>query len=264
MASAFVVSLAYHAAAVLLVLLAIRSGARAGRDVSRPGEHAPAALVWLFEAGLGGGGGGGGNRMRPPPRRAELPGDAALIAAVMRPVRLEQPMRALDESNPVEHLAIPAERFASGVEALIGTMAPFALETVSQGPGRDGGAGTGENGGDGSGRDRGIGDGFDEGTGGERHRGGAGLVMPRILREVKPQYTAGAMNARIQGSVVVACIVMADGSVGDVRVTRSLDPTFGLDQEAIQAAKEWRFWPGTRLGKPVPMRVTIELAFTIR
>lgn len=262
MASAFVVSLAYHAAAILLVLLAIRSGARAGRDVSRIGEHPPAEPVWLFEAGLGGGGGGGGNRMRLPPRRAELPGNAALTAAVMRPVRLERPMRAVNA--PVEHLVIPAERFASGVEALTGTMAPFALETVSQGPGRGGGAGTGENGGDGSGRDRGIGDGFDEGTGGERNRGGAGLVMPRIRREVKPQYTAGAMRARIQGSVVVACIVMADGSVGDVRVTRSLDPTFGLDQEAVQAAKQWRFWPGTRLGKPVPMRVTIELAFTIR
>ena len=55
-----------------------------------------------------------------------------------------------------------------------------------------------------------------------------------------------------------------DGSVGDVQVVRSLDPTFGLDQEAIKAARQWRFAPGTRLGEPVPVLVTIELTFTLR
>jgi outer membrane biosynthesis protein TonB len=47
-------------------------------------------------------------------------------------------------------------------------------------------------------------------------------------------------------------------------VVRSLDNTFGLDQEAIKAAKQWRFRPGTRLGEPVPVLITIELAFTLR
>jgi periplasmic protein TonB len=93
---------------------------------------------------------------------------------------------------------------------------------------------------------------------------GAGVTRPRLLREVKPQYTAGAMNARLQGSVVLECVVRPDGSVGDVRVLRSLDPVFGLDQEAVKAALQWRFLPGTRLGTPIAVRVTIELAFAIR
>ena len=67
-----------------------------------------------------------------------------------------------------------------------------------------------------------------------------------------------------QGTVLVECVVRQDGSVGDVQVVRSLDPTFGLDQEAIKAAKQWRFRPGTRLGEPVPVLITIELTFTLR
>ena len=75
---------------------------------------------------------------------------------------------------------------------------------------------------------------------------------------------ADAMRAKIQGSVWLECIVMPDGSVGEVKVTRSLDPIFGLDQEAIKAAKQWRFRPGMRQGAPVPVIITIELTFTLR
>ena len=69
------------------------------------------------------------------------------------------------------------------------------------------------------------------------YRPGNGVTLPRVLREVKPQYTSDAMRAKIQGTVLLECVVRPDGSVGDVQVLRSLDPTFGLDQEAIKAAK---------------------------
>jgi TonB family protein len=52
--------------------------------------------------------------------------------------------------------------------------------------------------------------------------------------------------------------------VGKVDVVKSLDPTFGLDGEAVKAAKQWRFVPGTRFGEPVAVLVTIELTFTLR
>ena len=54
------------------------------------------------------------------------------------------------------------------------------------------------------------------------------------------------------------------GEVTDVKILRSLDPTFGLDQEAIKTTKQWRFLPGTRLGEPVAVIVSIELTFTLR
>jgi TonB family protein len=72
------------------------------------------------------------------------------------------------------------------------------------------------------------------------------------------------MRAKIQGTVTLEAVVNADGTVGDVRVVRSLDRTHGLDLEAIKAAKLWFFRPATdREGRPVPIIVTLELLFTI-
>jgi protein TonB len=109
-----------------------------------------------------------------------------------------------------------------------------------------------------------LGPGYGGGTGGGAYRPGNGVTLPRVLREVRPNYTSDAMRAKVQGIVMLECIVKPDGSVGDVQVIRSLDSTFGLDQEAIKAAKQWRFAPGTRLGEPVPVLISIELTFTLR
>ena len=78
------------------------------------------------------------------------------------------------------------------------------------------------------------------------------------------RYSADAMHAKIQGMVVVSAVVLPDGSVTDVRVIRSLDRSFGLDMKAIEAARQWRFFPGTRQGEPVPVLVNIELEFNLR
>jgi TonB family protein len=57
---------------------------------------------------------------------------------------------------------------------------------------------------------------------------------------------------------------MTDGSVGSAEIARSLDPVFGLDQEALKAARLWRFAPGMRLGVPVPVEIVIEMSFNLR
>ncbi len=49
-----------------------------------------------------------------------------------------------------------------------------------------------------------------------------------------------------------------------MKITRSLDPVFGLDSEAIKAAKQFRFVPGTRFGEPVAVLVSFEIEFTLR
>jgi TonB family protein len=91
-----------------------------------------------------------------------------------------------------------------------------------------------------------------------------GLTLPRLVREVKPAYTRAALDKRIEGTVVLDCVVREDGKVGGCQVTRSLDPELGLDQEAIKAARQWLFRPGEKNGVPVPVLVTIELTFTLR
>lgn len=90
------------------------------------------------------------------------------------------------------------------------------------------------------------------------------VKAPRVMREAKPHYTGDAMRARLQGNVVLVCVVERDGKVGEIRVKRSLDSKFGLDDRAIEALKTWTFAPGTLNGEAVPVAVEVEFTFTYR
>ena len=253
-------SVAAHIAFALAVLLAIRFAPQPSALEFLP--DAPIKdIVWLAIPGPGGGGGGGGNKMPEPPKQAELKGKEKITVPVQeKPKPVPDPPKP---EPPPEQLVIPAQTTASAEVVLPGAIQP-SLPTESQGAGKEGGAGTGTGQGVGSGQGSGLGPGFGGGTGGGAYRPGSGVSLPTVLREVKPAYTADAMRAKVQGSVWLECIVMPDGSVGEVKVTRSLDPIFGLDQEAIKAAKMWKFRPGMRQGEPVPVIITIELTFTLR
>ena len=251
---------------LLFVLLIIASqykppaSAVAALLPDNPNQH----IIWLSEPGPGGGGGGGGNKMKEPPRKAELPGRDKVTVPVEKTPKIE-PLQAKNEPNLVEQLNIPAKTLASAVDSLPGAIeAPPGPPTVSQGSGSGGGAGTGTGSGIGPGTGSGLGPGSGGGTGGGVYKPGNGVTLPVVLREKKPQYTSDAMRAKVQGTVLLECVVKPDGSVGDVKVVRSLDSTFGLDLEAMKAARDWRFRPGMRQGEPVAVLVTIELTFTLR
>ena len=258
-------SFALHVLLVLFGIFILRSGARSTTTVALLPDQLNNQIIWLSQPGPGGGGGGGGNRMKEPPRQAELPGKDKITVPVAKPPKIEAPQQAKVEPNPVEQLNIPAKSLAAAPDTLPGAIeAPPGPPTLSQGSGSGGGAGTGTGSGIGPGTGSGLGPGSGGGTGGGVYRAGNGVINPRVLREVRPQYTSDAMRAKVQGTVLLECVVRPDGSVGDVQVIRSLDPHFGLDDEAIKAAKQWRFAPGTRLGEPVPVLITIELTFTLR
>lgn len=91
-----------------------------------------------------------------------------------------------------------------------------------------------------------------------------GITMPKVISEVKPQYTPEAMQARIEGTVILTAVVRTDGRTGDIAITKSLDTEYGLDEQAVAAIRGWRFEPGRKDGKPVAVRVTIELSFTLK
>jgi TonB family protein len=93
---------------------------------------------------------------------------------------------------------------------------------------------------------------------------GNGVIAPRVVQQAKPQYTRAAMSAKIQGTVWLEAVVNTDGKVGEVKVIKSLDSVYGLDDEAIKAVKQFRFAPGTRDGAPVPVRVQIEMDFSLQ
>jgi periplasmic protein TonB len=263
---AFFTSFLLDAGIVLLLVMLNRMGVALTSSAATLPDEINEHIVWLNEPGPGGGGGGGGNKMKEPPKVAELPGKDKITVPVEKPPKLEVKLETKNEPPPqLEQLNIPAKMLGSSTDSLPGVIenAP-GPPTLSLGSGSGGGAGTGTGSGVGSGVGSGLGPGFGGGTGGGVYQPGNGVTLPRIIREVKPQYTSDAMRAKIQGAVLLQCVVRPDGSVSDIQVVRSLDPTFGLDQQAMAAAKQWRFQPGTRMGAPVSVQITIELTFTLR
>jgi protein TonB len=224
----------------------------------------PAQMVWVptDTPAAGGGGQGGGNRRTEPPRRAEAPGRDALT---VRPTPAVDPTPAPTRTvEPESTVALSAEPLAAGVTPLVGVVDPASPGAPGStgpgsGPGTDGRDGPGS----GPGRGAGVGSGED-GEMGEVGPPGNGVSWPRLIRDVRPAYTADAMRARITGSVGLSCVVDRDGSVRDCRLTRSLDRRHGLDDQALRAARLWKFLPARRRDEPVPVRVTIDMDFSLR
>ena len=254
-----------HVLAVALVLLAVRTAPV--EEIFE--ERINYDIVWIPQAGPGGGGGGGGNESLEMPREVEVEGDDAIDVPIEVPEEVEPPPEVEPEPEPepiesqnIQLSAVPMSASLQTRTGLLEGLLSGALDSAGSGTG--GGAGEGSGGGIGPGEGDGLGPGEGSGTGGGVFRPGNGVETPRLLREVTPKYTAEAMRAKVQGIVLVEAVVLPDGTVGDVEVIRSLDRVFGLDEEAIRAARQWRFLPGTRFGEPVAVLVTIELTFTLR
>jgi TonB family protein len=248
------VSIGSHLAIVVLIVLVARMLPEKVYESVLP-ERLP-DIVWIAQPGPGGGGGGGGNKSPEPPKKVELKAEKP-VPVVEKPVEIKK------EPDPEPEVKAPIETPTPAPPAP-GVLESTQAANESQGKGELGGGGSGRGTGVGAGEGSGVGQGSGGGTGGGVYRPGNGVIAPTVVREVKPTYTAEAMRAKVQGIVWVECVVLPDGTVGRAEVVRSLDSTFGLDQEAVKAAKQWRFRPGTRFGEPVPVQVIIELGFTLR
>lgn len=244
-----------------------------------PEPRQPVRLVFLMTPGPGGGGGGSGLRNPLPARRAERTGPqrqrisvpAVKPERVLAARRVETPRPTpAPAPKPVE---LAPEPLASRV-LVAPVVAAAANErdkdgavestrtTDSQGPGVGGAAGSGQGTGSGEGLGPGIGDGSGGGTGGGPFRPGSGIEPPRLLREVKADYTDEARRRGITGDVVLEIVVRRDGGVGEVTVLQGLGA--GLDQRAVAAVRQWRFAPARRRGEPVDVIVEVAVEFTLR
>jgi protein TonB len=96
------------------------------------------------------------------------------------------------------------------------------------------------------------------------YKPGDGVSLPQVTKQVSAEYTPEAMANRIEGKVVLDLVVLSDGKVGDVTVSESLDSVYGLDANAVKAMKQWEFKPGMKDGKPVAVRVAVNIYFTLR
>ena len=208
-------------------------------------ERANDLIKVVFLPDPGPGGGGGGSPAPAPPKPMQIPHHKAPEAPPVVPPPLETP------PPPTLNAPILTTNMqviqAAGMSSI--SLAPRA------------GSGTGD--GLGPGRGSGVGPGRDGGFGDGAYGPGNGVIGPKPIREVQPKYTPDAMRARIQGDVYVDVIIRKDGTVGDVRIAKSLDASSGLDQSAMAAARAWLFQPATRQGQPVDYRARLVLTFRI-
>jgi TonB family protein len=85
------------------------------------------------------------------------------------------------------------------------------------------------------------------------------LSAPAATRKVDPAYPLELMRQNVAGTVILYGVIHADGTVGDVRVLRSVDER--LDQFAGEAIAKWKFQPATRNGAPVDVEATFWIPF---
>ena len=276
-----------HAAFVALFLIASSLGLLKADDTETLlDDKEPPRLVFLLQPGPGGGGGGGGNAipLPPPPAKAKAPKPKKISSPVPPPRPYRPPPRpviretpppppvpvqpipvppAPVQQKPLPVVVAPVAPMPADLEDQAGLLnAPPAPPSPSQGPGTGGGAGTGKGTGLGEGDGSGIGPGSGGGTGGGPYRPGSGISPPQLQREVKPVYTDEGRRRAIEGDVVMEIVVRRDGSVGDVKLMRTLGA--GLDQRAIAAVKQWRFSPARRQGAPVDILVEVAVGFALR
>jgi periplasmic protein TonB len=95
-------------------------------------------------------------------------------------------------------------------------------------------------------------------------RQGLGVVTPRLLNDVKPNYLPMAVKQKVTGFIDMEAVVEIDGTVREVRVTKSLDSKFGQDDEAVATVKKWLFAPGMKDGVVVPVLIEVRMSFTLR
>jgi len=96
-----------------------------------------------------------------------------------------------------------------------------------------------------------------------RQLGTKGCINPAPLYPMDPQYTEAAEHAQMAGDVEIDADVLSNGLVGEVRITKSLDTKYGLDQQAVAAAKGWLFDPARCNGAPVAMTVGLIIEFRL-
>jgi TonB family protein len=221
------------------------------------------------------GGGGGGNRDRKPPQHGELPPPSMIPAAIPIAPLLAQP------ALPAAGIDIDPALWKDLKAPVYGD--PRSTSTIpSKGPGEGEGIGTNYGTGIGGGSGPGVftgnngntGGGWGQngccgdGTGGGGGAGGGGSYSAsevdqraRLLHKPEPQYTEEARRNQITGTVVLRVVFASSGEVVQVRALNSLP--FGLTEKAIAAARQIKFVPAMKNGRPVSVYMQLEYNFNL-
>jgi TonB family protein len=224
------------------------------------------------------GGGSGGDETPLPPQSGELPPPSEIPAAIpiVPPVNppvlpvagididpaLWQDLKQPVYGDPLTASEVPSKGpgTGEGIGTNSGTGVGVGLGP-GYGPGSGGNMGTGAKqfGYGGSGGSMGGGDEND--GGGRPGFGGGSLERAHLLSKPEPQYTEDARRNQITGTVVLKVVFGSSGEVEQIRAVRTLP--FGLTERAIAAARQIRFEPAKRDGRPVSVAMQLEYNFNL-
>jgi TonB family protein len=84
---------------------------------------------------------------------------------------------------------------------------------------------------------------------------------PKKIKDVRPLYPDIAKQARLQGVVILECLISPDGRVRFARVVRGMAPV--LDAAALQAVRQWKYTPTLLDGRPVPVFMLVTVNFRL-
>ncbi|MGB9120285.1 MAG: energy transducer TonB [Candidatus Angelobacter sp.] len=103
----------------------------------------------------------------------------------------------------------------------------------------------------------------DDRTSGETiyHVGKDNVLSPKVTYNREPEFSEEARKAGFQGTLILSVIVDKFGNVSRIRLERALG--MGLDENAMEELKSWRFEPATRNGQPVAVEMHIEVSFNL-
>jgi periplasmic protein TonB len=239
----FLVSFASHAALVLLIASGIWVGARP--VAKRPFVNSE--ITFPLE-GRGGGGSGDHSPIAvtkgtPPPFSEQQMSPPAIV------VRNPDPML------PVQSTVVGPPEIKLPQSSQIGDLMSSNAVLPSNGTGSGGAAG------DGMGTGLGSGIGIGVGPGGEVFGVRAGVTAPRAIYDPEPEYSDEARRVKHEGKVMLSLVVDQQGRTREIRVVRSLG--MGLDEQAVEAVRKWKFTPGMKDGYPVAVQVNVEVNFRL-
>jgi TonB family protein len=91
--------------------------------------------------------------------------------------------------------------------------------------------------------------------------GKEGVKNPQSVYTPDPAFSEEARRAKYQGTVILSVVVDKEGNVSRIRLERPLG--MGLDENAMEKLKTWRFKPGTYNGQPAAVAMNIEVSFNL-
>jgi periplasmic protein TonB len=205
------------------------------------------------EKAMGGGGGGGAHDIIQA-SKGHLPKFAKLQITPPTRIKVEHPVIPEPPTVQAPPMNVPDQNLPN-----IGVTNSPQVKLSSNGTGGNAGMGSGSGTGLGAGHGAGLGAGSGQGFGGGVYQVGGGVSAPVCYYQPEPEFSDEARRAKYQGIVDLSVIVTTQGRTADIKVVRHLG--MGLDQKAIEAVRKYRCHPARLHGRPVPVRMTVEVDF---